>query len=361
MNGRSPLYDLHRQSGATFTHVGDGQVPDSFGDPATEYQALREGVALLDRSLTGRFRVTGRDALDLLNRLSTNKVDVLPPGTGAGTILTTNKGRVIDLLHLFSRPDHLLMVTSPQTRSRVAEWIDLYTFLEEVTLQDVTEATCTATLLGPQAMAVVETLTGVRVGAWQPYTSASVVVDGVEAALLRSDPLGRPAYDLVVPAEQGEALWTALASAGATPVGERAYNGARVEAGIPRHGWELSEEVNPWEVNLQGYIHFEKGCYVGQEVILRLDTYKKVQRRLVALAFGQGPVPERAVLQREGQEVGVVTSAAEHPVTGAWIGLGLVRVASASSGTELQVVGEGSETMGTARVTELAPSATVPA
>ena len=93
----------------------------SFGDPAAEYTAVTEGVVVTDRSYIGRFRATGKDMLDLLNRLSSNKLEELPPGTGKGSILPTNKGRVIDLLHIFARDDHLLLLTSPQTRERIAD------------------------------------------------------------------------------------------------------------------------------------------------------------------------------------------------------------------------------------------------
>ena len=138
---RTPLYELHASASGTFTSLFDWELPDTLGNPAAEYQAAQEGIVLMDRSYVGRFQVTGKDALDLLNRLSTNKLEELPPGNGRASILTSNKGRIIDLLHLFARKDHLLLLTSPQTRERVAEWIDLYTFLEEVALEDITETT----------------------------------------------------------------------------------------------------------------------------------------------------------------------------------------------------------------------------
>ena len=359
---RSPQHNIQQRSGAAFTQLFGWETADSFGDAASEYRAATEGVALLDRSYAGRFRVTGKDALDLLNRLSSNKVDVLPPGTGAGTILPTNKGRVIDLLHLFATEDYLLMLTSPQTRQRVAEWIDLYTFLEEVSLEDVTEATAMVTVLGPQAPALLERITGLSIAHLEPYASTPVTIDGVAALLLRTDPTGTPGYDLVVPAEQGEALWSALAdpATGATPVGEGTYNILRVEVGLPRYGRELSEEANPWEVNLHQYIDFEKGCYTGQEVILRLHHYQKVQRQLMSLTFtAPGPV-EGATLRQGDKEAGKVTSAVPHPLSGETIGLGMVRGTFAAPETELEVVSVAGEAVAKACVRELPARVAVP-
>lgn len=349
---RSPLYNIQQRSGAAFVQLFGWEVAATFGDAAAEYQAARQGDALLDRSYVGRFRVTGKDALDLLNRLSSNKVDVLPPGTGAGTVLPTAKGRVIDLIHLFATEDHLLMLTSPQTRQQVADWIDTYTFLEEVALEDITESTAMITLLGPQVPTLLERVTGTPVAHLEPYASTHVLIDGVPALLLRTDPAGAPGYDLVTSADKGEALWQALSdpATGATPIGEAAYNALRVEAGVPRYGWELSEDVNPWEVNLHPFISFTKGCYTGQEVILRLYNYKRIQRQLVGLAFSSAGVEEGATLRQGDKDAGEVTSVVRHPVTGKSIGLAIVRSSFAAPGSKLEVVGG----KGNATVVEMA-------
>ncbi len=346
---RAPLHKHHRDAGATFAELFGWELPHSYGDPAAEYDAARESVAVMDRSYVGRFRVTGKDTLDLLNRLSSNKVDPLPPGTGAVTILPTNKGRVIDLLNLFARDDHLLMLTSPQTRERVAEWIDLYTFLEEVALEEITQGTAMIAVLGPQAARIVDDLLGLATANLEPYASVAVSINGFEATLLRSDPLRAPGCDILLPAQQAPDTWNALIAAGAVPIGERAFDLLRIEAGIPRYGWEMSEAVNPWEVNLQEYINFEKGCYIGQEVILRLNTYQKVQKHLMALALSNAAqVAPGHKLYLGEQQAGVVTSLAQRPTSGETIGLGLIRRAFATSGMELRVVAKGGEQIASA-------------
>ena len=352
---RTPLYDIERSSGATFTHLFDWEIADSFGDLASEYRATCEGVAVLDRSYVGRFLVNGKDSLDLLNRLSSYKVDILNPGTGAGTILTTNKGRIIDLLYIFCLDDGLLMLTSPQTRQRVAEWIDLYTFLEDVTLQDTTESAAMITVLGPEAPSLLEKVSNNTVSDLQVFESRSVSIAGIPTSLHRSDPVGSCGYDLIVSKENAEALWSAVTinGVGATPIGEACYNTLRIEAGIPRYGWEISEEVNPWEANLNQFIHFEKGCYVGQEVILRLDTYDKVQRHLMRLELS-GESPFNGVsLQKQGTRAGTITSTVKHPVFGNYLGLGLIRTAYATDNTELEITGSNGEIVGMANISSL--------
>ena len=322
---RTPLHQLHKN------------METSFGDPVSEYTAATEGVAVTDRSHAGRFRAVGKDMLDLLNRLSSNKLEELPPGTGKGTILPTNKGRVIDLLHIFARDDHLLLLTSPQTRERIAEWIELYTFLEEASLDDVTERTAMLSVLGPQAADLLRQALGAPASQMEPYDSLTASVGGHDVTLLRSDPLRAPGFDLVVSAEHAPDLWETLVAEGAVPIREDTFDLLRIEEAVPRYDAEMSEDVNPWEANLQEYINFEKGCYVGQEVILRLNTYKKVQRRLMALAFSESAVVSVGdKLHKGDQEAGKVTSVARRPTSGDLIGLGLVKRDFATAETRLQ-------------------------
>lgn len=350
----TPLHSLHQRMGASFVSWAGWDVPSRFSDVKTEYQSLVQGAALLERSPLGRFRLSGRDALDLLNRLTTNKVDVLPEGAGAGTVLATNKGRVIDLLHLFATSEGLLMLTSPEMRARVVEWLDTYTFAEDITVEDVTESTAMLGLLGPDSPALLARLG--QTPALERYGCAALTIGGVQTTVLRTDPLGAPDYDLVVPATQAEAVWQALTAEGATPVGEAAFNAARIEAGVPRFGCEMNEEVNPWEAGLSAYIHFSKGCYTGQEVILRLYNYDRVQRQLARLRFSQPGVPNGANVMKDGKAVGLVTSSIAHPHTGESIGLGLVRKAVAAEGSVVEVVGEDGATIASAVVMAL-PSA----
>ena len=317
-----------------------GDIPEYYSSVGDEYRALREGVAMLDRSSVGRLRCTGEDALDLLNRLSTNDLVGLEAGTGAPTVLTSNKGRIVDLLYVFRLDGGLLVLTSPDTRQKVVDWIDFYTIIEDVVLEDLTADTAMLSLAGPGAASLLGKLTGQDLGAVRRYQSLGATITGVEAAIYRTDFVPPRAYDLVVDAAQAEDLWAEVLDsgrdAGLVPAGAAAVEAVRVEQGIPAHGKELSEDFNPLEANLRDYISFTKGCYVGQEVVARLDTYKKVQKQLMGLAWGSDDSPETgAKLFRDGKQVGVVTSGVRSPRLSTGIGLGYVRNAHAVPGTVL--------------------------
>jgi folate-binding protein YgfZ len=192
-------------------------------------------------------------------------------------------------------------------------------------------------VLGPQAADLLQRALGAPAAQMEPYGSLTVPVGGHDVTLLRSDPLRAPGFDLVVAAEHAPELWETLVAEGAMPIGEQTFDLLRIQEGVPRYDAEMSEELNPWEANLQEYINFEKGCYIGQEVILRLNTYKKVQRRLMALAFSDGAaVVAGDRLYNGEQEAGEVTSVARRPTSGDLIGLGLVKRAFAIAETVLR-------------------------
>ena len=335
---RSPLYDTTLSSTAGFLEAFGWELPQSYGDPAAEYFAAREGVALHDSSYVGRIKATGEDVLDLLHRISTNDLLSLEPGHGAPTVLTTDRGRILDLLAVLNLGDHILLLTGPNTRDTVIEWIDKYTFVEDITLKDVTASTVMLSVMGPGSHSLLSELAGVEL---EPNRSAPASIGGAEAQVIRRDLVDHPRYEIVVARQDSEPVWKELTAAGAIPIGLEAYEALRVEAGEPSSDRELGDAYNPLETGLWGSISFTKGCYIGQEVIARLDTYQKVQKHLVSLSFSPGArVTEGVKLSVESREVGQVTSVAVLPTTGDAIGMGYVRKEAAEVGTQIDLDGE---------------------
>lgn len=315
---------------------------------ADQYRAAVSAAALYDNAPTGRLQATGADALDLLNRLSTNRVDHLPPGRGAPTILTTDRGRILDLLTVVNAGDCILLLTSPGQQQPVSDWLDKYTIMEDLTVADTTAETALFTLCGPNsrnALAAALPALGSSLAELEPYSAIDAAIAGQEAMLLYRLLGGLPAYDLIVDIAAGPAVWESLTAAGFVPIGQETWNALMVSCAIPRYGRELGDSFNPLEAGLIGAVDFAKGCYIGQEVIARLDTYQKVQKYLVQLRFPpDATVATDAKLERDGRSVGQVTSLAANPATGELLGLGYVRTAYAEIGAwlELAAPGQGS-------------------
>ena len=327
MQSAVSVSDMHTQSGAS---LRDGRIPAAYSSVDEEYAAATQGIGVIDRSHMGRLKAIGDDALDLLNRLSTNKLDDLAVDAAMGAVLTTNKGRIIDLLFILRQADYLLILTAPETRRRVAEWIDFYTFVEDVTVEDATEQTAMFSLMGDGVADALPSLSDLPL-----HGSTALDVDGTAALALRTDFAGARAYDLIAPATDAQQLWNGLTARGATPVGYAAWDLLRIERGVSLQGHELTEDYNPLEANLWDFISFNKGCYIGQEVVARLNAYDKVQRHLARLSWQDGDNPARGdALYADGRRIGELTSVAP-PECGRSVGLGYVRKAHAEPGVRL--------------------------
>jgi folate-binding protein YgfZ len=286
----------------------------------------------------GRLKASGKDALDLLNRLSTNKVVDLQPGQGAPTILTTDRGRILDLVSVVNTGDHVLLVTSPGTQPAVIAWLDKYTIMEDLAVEDLTAATSMLAVFGPESRATLESAARMSLGHLPPYQTALAEVGGCQVRIIHHPLSELPGFYLVVSTEAAPRVWQGIVDSGATPMGAEAFEAVRVRCGIPVHGREIGEDYNPLEAGLIGSIDFAKGCYIGQEVIARLDAYQKVQKYLVSLTFGPGAaVSEGAYLRLNDQTVGKVTSVAMNPATGETVGLAYVRKGTATEAARLEL------------------------
>ena len=286
----------------------------------------------------GCLEAVGGDALDLLNRLSTNRVDHLRPGHWAPTVLTTDRGRIVDLLAVVHTGAAVRLLTSGGRQRAVLEWLDKYTIMEDLAVADVSAETAVVALAGAGAGAVLgldrgepDFLPG------RQYPAPTVGVGGIEAVAV-GQPLGRlPGYLLVAPAAAAGAVLAGLVSGGAALADAGAWEELRIGAGAPVFGAEMGESYNPLEAGLIGAIDFTKGCYIGQEVIARLDSYRRVQKYLVALSFAAGSeAAAGAALAQDGRPAGTVTSVGRG-AGGELRGLGYVRTAAAAAGQGLEL------------------------
>ncbi len=284
---------------------------------------MTTGAAVFDRSgATSRIEHVGKDALDLLHRLSTNDMLSLKVRDARGTVLTSDRGRVLGVVNVVRVEEHrLLLLNAAPDPKAVIDWIDRFTFDEDAKLRDITVDTAQIAVAGPKAGEVIRVLTGIEVP-----SDRCVVTDiaGVHATVIGTDALGTQCYEWVVPVLARDDVVAAATEAGAVLASADVWQAVRIEHGVPAWGNELSEDVNPLEAGLRELVSFTKGCYVGQEVVARLDTYDKVQRRLVGLTAASALV-KGDELSAEGRVAGKVTSAAYSPRLRESIGLGYVR------------------------------------
>ena len=327
------------QTGAVaFIERHGRQLPAVYSDFSSEYSAATTSVGIHDASYMGRLKAIGEDGLDLLNRMSTNKVDNLDVGEGAVTVLTTDRGRIVDVLGVANRGDCLVLLTSPGQQQPIIDWLDKYTIMEDLAIEDVTLKTSMLAIIGPGAGKLLG-LTPNQL-AQDALTTQLINLGGTDATAVEQPlgPLSR--YWLIVETDYAPRLWQHLTRQGATPLGTNAMDAVRVNYAVPEYGPELGEPYNPLEAGLIGSVDFAKGCYIGQEVIARLDSYKKVKRYLVSIRFDTNvAVSAGDELVKDGQTVGTITSIAPGPSDGTLHGLGYVKAENAAPGTQLEVSG----------------------
>lgn len=300
---------------------------------AAEVDALLDRCALVARSGWGRLRATGKDFLDLVHRLSTGDVKDLPAGTVGETVLTTAKGRIVARLVL-ARPDdrETLVLCGALEAARVEAHLRKYTFAEQTGIVDVTGSTAEFAILGPEAAPLV-----------RPLEARRIEIGGASAVAIGHGGFDAEGVTVVAEAAAAAAVEGALReAAGGRVAGPEAFEAWRILRGYPAAGSELNEDHNPLEAGLRAAVSFTKGCYVGQEVVARLNTYDKVSRSLVRVILPEGaPVPAPgSPVTAGGKEVGAVTSAALPPGRTGPVALAYVKTREIGAGP-LDVVAGG--------------------
>jgi aminomethyltransferase len=338
---RSVLFDDHKNSGARFVEIHGWEVPDVFASVEAEYAAAHVGAVVHDAAPRGRLRLTGRTRIDFVHRMSTNDLNALQPGQGAATVLTTAIARIVDRVVVLVREDDALLLTSHGAQATVAAWLLKYVFFnDDVQIHDASAEPGMFSVYGARANEVAARLAGGDVSGlslhhWQTF--------GEGAWLVRADPIAGDGYHVLAQPSVLAPLWRTAIELGASPIGERALEVLRIESGVPRYGRELSEAYIPLEAGLWPDVSFSKGCYIGQEIIARMESRHRLAKQLVGLR-ARAPIEPGAKIAVDRVAVGGVSSAAVRP-NGDSIALGFVKPSQATPGTQVSI-GDGAPVNG---------------
>ncbi len=300
-----------------------------------DYHAARTSAALRDAQASFRLYMRGADHLDFLHRMTSNDFHNLQIGHGLEAVFIEQRARILDLATCYRGPDATALILSPDSRTSIPAWLDRFIFAEALELADRTDETAMFELVGPQAAELVARTLETDIAKFQDHQLLDPqVADGLWLA--RTPGPGLRAFG---PPAAVDGLWQRLAAVGARPIEAATWEILRVEQGLPLLGRELTQEYNPWEAGLGRAIHLDKGCYIGQEVIARLDTYDKVKQHLVGLRLSTAKLPPTGQPLRDGaREVGRITSAVHSPSLGP-IALAYVRRSACVEGTVLDAGG----------------------
>jgi aminomethyltransferase len=292
------------------------------------YRALRESAAWLDLSGRGKIIARGEDRSRLLHAMTTNHVEQLLPGGGCYAFLLNAHGHILGDVNLFAMADHHLLDTGPETVRKLYEHLDRHVIADDVSLEDVTAATATLAVEGPKAGELLALL-----GAPVPEASHAHAPWGART-VARVSSTGAAGFFLFLPSEERETAVEQLTSAGAVAATREDALIVRLENGRPRYGEDITEDHLPHETQRLDAVHFDKGCYIGQEIVERIRSRGHVNRLLVRLAMEGTQLP-----------AGEVTSAAYSPALGKVIAFAYLRADHARAGTKLLVDGRPAEVL----------------
>ena len=328
-----PLRELQTAQGATLEDPTT--VPLTFGNDAEAIAAAQTGVALCDRSHWGLLQISDEDRQRFLHNQSTNNIQSLQPGRGCDTVFVSSTARTLDLTTLYVTEDGVLVLVSPNRRQLLIDWLDRYIFpMDRVELKDISDKNAIFSLIGPQSDRLLEKL-GISPLVGQPHaTHKRVEIEDFSVRIAVGSGLVTPGYTFVVAVDRAASLWKILMSAGVVPMGNRSWEQLRIQQGRPFPDAELTDDYNPLEAGLWQTISFEKGCYIGQETIARLNTYKGVKQQLWGLRLN-APVQAGTEIQVEDQKVGKLTSCVE--TEGGYFGLGYIRSKAGGKGLKVKI------------------------
>jgi folate-binding protein YgfZ len=325
----------------------------------TGYDAVKKTTGVIDRSGEARFRVAGPDRVSWLQGLLTNDIAALTPGTGCYAAYLTPQGRMLADVRVLHRGETLLLDVPAAQREAVFERLTTFIIMEDVTLEDVTDSIARVGVHGPRAFDTLSACVSFasdqgqgqgqdteRARTLEEHANLTAKFAAHDVVIAGSRDAGAFGFDVYVPRSAKDDLYAALRAAGASEIDAEAWHTLRVEAGRPLFGVDMTTDTIPLEAGIEDRaISFTKGCYVGQEIIIRVmhRGHGRVARKLVGLqpeARGAAPAIEAgAPIQSAAadREIGQVTSAAYSPALDRWIAMGYVHRDFIEPGTSVTI------------------------
>ncbi len=334
------LKQIQESAGAIFDDTGS---VTSFQRDDEAKDAIDKGVVICDRTQWGLLKITGEDRLRYLHNQSTNDFEKLQPGQGCDTVFVTSTARTLDLTSAYVTEDAVLVVVSPNRRQQLLTWLDRFIFpFDKVELNDLSADYAVFSLIGEASQALLSQLTSDTISVNNLGEHQLINIADVPVRVAMGSGLATFGYTLIVDKDKPNGMasqragivWSKIVEAGAVPSGDRLWESLRIQQGRPKSDRELTEDYNPLEAGLWQTISFDKGCYIGQETIARLNTYNGVKQKLWGIKLDRPASPQTAIATGD-KKVGVLTSYVDTPTGG--FGLGYVRTKAGGEGLQVKV------------------------
>ena len=315
----------------------------------SDYSAVRDGGAgVIDLSSRGRILASGSEAVMFLNGLVTNDMKSLGLNSWMPAAFANVQGRLLAAVRIIHHADGFLIETEESNRTAVLKLIERFTLAGDFKVADLTDETAELSVQGSAAGDIVAKALGAQAGELERQKSLTFDFRGVLVTLIRATHTAEDGFDIFFNRDQ-PTMFEALTNAGARSVSKETFETLRIEAGVPRYGIDMDETNVVTETNLDDAVSFTKGCYLGQEIIVRIKHRGHVAKKLTGLILrdANSAPPGARISSVDGKEIGRITSSTFSPKLNRAIALAYVKYDYLAPGTAVRIVGGEYETSGT--------------
>lgn len=314
----------------------------SFDDPQAEFSAMRTGCGVYDLGFRAKISLTGSDRVRWLNGMVTNNIRDLEAGRGIYAFLLNPQGHILGDMFAYNRGESIVVDTDRSQLEKILATFDHYIIMDDVEVKDLRDQLTAVGVSGPESRRVLQAA-GIEIPQTQPLqifeAKCDCQCDCLQCTVVRGEDAPDESYELWVAPSLVKQLWDGLVAAGATPVGSDALEMQRIVAGIPRYGVDIRERDLPQETEQARALNFNKGCYVGQEIVERIRSRGNVHRKFTGFVAADGsPITPGMKVAAGEKEVGEITSVTcLHNGHGRRVALGYIRREAGVPGKEVAI------------------------
>ena len=336
----SPLSDLYARENAHLAEYHGGLLPRYFSDPVAEHLAVRRHAGLFDYSFRAHLALTGDDRAKFLHRIVSQDIRNVAPGHGTYSTLLNPQGHILADFCVYSTDDRLLIDTDADLRDKLTQGLRKYIIADKVQVES--RDTAAIAIQGPESLGIIKKALQSELHLAKEHDHATSHLAGLSVRILRAGSTGEEGYEIWVARQHLERAWKLLREtagpAGATAFccGVTALETLRIEAGIARYGSDMGEDTILNEAALFNAVSFNKGCYIGQEIVERARSRGHVNWKLMGVVVDSASPPQPGEKLLAGsKEIGEITSACVSPTLGKTIALAYLRREASEPGTDV--------------------------
>jgi glycine cleavage system T protein len=352
MAKQTPLLEIHRRNGAELVEANGWILPAHFGAPLEEYEAVRCAVGLLDMCDHAALRISGPDRVSYLQGMVSNDVKKLSSGSGVYAAVLDVNGKILADLRVLCAEDSFILLVWEPLKDKVIAQLNRYLVADDVEIRDEAAAHGMLSIQGPHALLLLSAIAPRQDPPVHMHSHSVLRVGDNAVRAVRATHTGEEGFDLLVETQNIARVVEELNRAGAALslrwTGLQAQEILRVEAGIPRYGIDMDENNLLLETGLDQAVSFQKGCYIGQEVIERVRSRGHVNRKLAGVVLGgKSPAHRGDKITFNGKEIGKITSSVFSPRLHHAVAMGYVQRDYLQPGMSVTVEVDGGQSAAT--------------